>query len=52
MTFELPAPSELTVPEYSLTYMPILDMAALIKAKVVSCVDVVDHFTARLRRSY
>ena len=47
VTFTLPDPPTYTDLD-DLTYMPILDMAALISAGTVSCVDVVTHFTARL----
>lgn len=50
VTFELPDVStvEFDGPA-SLVYMPILDMAALIQARLVSCVDVVQTFVDRIK---
>jgi len=46
--FDLPPPATTVPLAVNLTYLPILDMAALIKARLVSCVSVVQHFISRL----
>jgi len=48
VNFALPAPPAYSGPA-DLIYMPIMDMAALIKAKIVSCETVVQTFIDRLK---